>query len=304
MSCLYALCSGSLWMGSFVEPSKEYFAEYGEYTEYDLETYDNSQRNPTNGNKGKKGKKGTKGKKGKKSKPPFQLFPPYKGKPTYRYTSIGYMQSMHSAHAMTQEVYGAAEFDSADGTGMISGKDLTFDTGDIWRETPLQGFKITSATVYDNAYLLKLSLDLTQNEVTYTITDRSDRIQPIRLSDPFQPQLNVSFSRAFKVLGSMTYAGVNTSFGSYTMDVQDYTRPETYQPKSDVKIFGKSYGRYSGTPTLKRRQVGVGLDMGAMLVAYPYSKDVWMGVEWNGTVGVTPRDAYVNNSLGLVMHFK
>jgi len=211
---------------------------------------------------------------------------------------------MHSAHAMTQSVSGAAEFASADGTSMISGSDLTFDTGAIWRETPLQGFKITSATVYDNAYLLKLSLDLSKDEATYTIADRNEMIQPVRISDPFQPQLNVSFSRVFKVLGAMTYAGVNTSLGNYTMDIQDYTRPETYQPKSDVKIFGKSYGRYSGTPMLKRRQVGVGLDMGAMLVAYPYSKDVWMGIEWNGTVGVTPRDAYVSNSIGLVMHFK
>ena len=42
--------------------------------------------------------------------------------------------------------------------------------------------------------------------------------------------------------------------------------------------------------------------MGAMLVAYPYSKNIWMGVEWNGTVGVTPRDAYIN--LGIGMHFK
>ena len=295
VSGLYALCSTCLWMGTPTEHATDSVAEY------ELEEYDNRQRNPTNGNKGKKRKKGAKEKKGKQ---PFQLFPPYKGKPTYRYTSIGFMQSMHSAHAMTQEVYGAAEFTSADGTGMVSGSDLTFDTGDIWRDTPLQGFKITSATVYDNAYLLKLSLDLTRDEVTYTITDRNDMIQPIRLSDPFQPQLNVSFSRAFKVLGAMAYAGVNTSLGSYIMDVQDYTRPETYQPKSDVKIFGKSYGRYSGTPSLKRRQVGVGLDMGAMLVAYPYSKDIWMGVEWNGTVGMTPRDAYVNNSIGLVMHFK
>jgi hypothetical protein len=296
VSSLYALCLTCLSIESPVERLME--SSVSEYRGFALKEYDNRQRNPPNG---KKGKKGAKGKKGKQ---PFQLFPPYKGRPTYRYTSIGFLQSMHSAHSMTQSVSGAAEFTGADGTGMISGSDLTFDTGDIWSGTPLPGFKITSATVYDNAYLLKLSLDLAQDEATYTITDRNDMIQPIRLSDPFLPQMNVSFSRAFKVLGAMAYAGVNTSFGSYIMDVQDYTRPETYQPKSDVKIFGKSYGRYSGTPMLKRRQVGVGLDMGAMLVAYPYSKNIWMGVEWNGTVGVTPRDAYLNNSIGLVMHFK
>ena len=65
---------------------------------------------------------------------------------------------MHSAHGMTQSVSGAAEFTSTDGTEMISGSDLTFDTGDIWSGTPLPGFKITSAVVYDKAYLLKLSL--------------------------------------------------------------------------------------------------------------------------------------------------
>ena len=290
VSSFYLLCSTCLWTGSSEESSFD-----GSITEYGVEEYDNRQRNPPNGKNGKKGKKG---------KQPFQLFPPYKGRPTYRYTSIGFLQSMHSAHGMTQSVSGAAEFTSTDGTEMISGSDLTFDTGDIWSGTPLPGFKITSATVYDNAYLLKLSLDLAQDEATYTITDRNDMIQPIRLSDPFLPQMNVSFSRAFKLLGAMAYAGVNTSLGSYIMDVQDYTRPETYKPKSDVKIFGKSYGRYSGTPMLKRRQVGVGLDMGAMLVAYPYSKDIWMGLEWNGTVGVTPRDAYMNNSIGLVMRFK
>ena len=296
MSSMSVLCSTCLWLGSSIPPSEE--RSIAEYAEYDAEKYDNRQRHPSNG---KKGKKGAKGKQGKQ---PFELFPPYKGKATYRYTSIGFLQSMHSAHAMTQSVFGAADFTSADGTGMVSGNDITFDTGDIWRETPLPGFKITTAAVYDNAYLLKISLDLGQDEATYTITDRNEMIEPILLVDPFLPQLNVSFSRAFKVLGAMTYAGVNTSLGSYTMDVQGYTRPETYKPKSDVKIFGKSYGRYSGTPKLKRRQVGLGLDMGAMLVAYPYSKDVWMGIEWNGTVGVTARDAYLNNSIGLVMHFK
>ncbi len=172
------------------------------------------------------------------------------------------------------------QFTSADGSEIISGSDLTFDTGAIWSGTPLPEFRITTATVYDNVYLLKRSLNLAQDEATYTITDRNDMIQSIRLSDPFQPQLNVSFSRAVKVLGAMAYAGVNTSLGSYVMDVQDYTRPETYQPKSDVKIFGKSYGWYSGTPTLERRQVGFGLDMGQCWS--PIRTPKTFGWEWSG----------------------
>ena len=116
--------------------------------------------------------------------------------------------------------------------------------------------------------------------------------------------MNVSFSRAFKVLGAMAYAGVNTSFGSYILDIQDYTRPESYKPNGDVNIFGKSYGRYNGTPSIKRRQVGVGLDMGRCWLPTLTPKCVWMGIEWNGTIGVTPRDAYMSNSIGLVTHFK
>ena len=63
---------------------------------------------------------------------------------------------------------------------MVSGRDLTFDTGDIWRDVNLQGFKITAGSVYDNAYLLKFSLDLAQDEVTYTIADDNQMIQLAR----------------------------------------------------------------------------------------------------------------------------
>ncbi len=75
VSGLYALCLTCLRTESPVEPLMG--SSVAEYGEYDPEQYDNRQRNPSNG---KNGKKGAKGKKGKQ---PFQLFPPYRGRPTY-----------------------------------------------------------------------------------------------------------------------------------------------------------------------------------------------------------------------------
>ena len=95
----------------------------------------------------------------------------------------------------------------------------------------------------------------------------------------------------------MACAGVNLSAASYTADIWGWHRPEDYQAPGSIQGFSRELQIYIHT-NLRKRQMGLGVDAGAMLVSYKYSPNKW---GWNGMEQwVFMKDAYVTNSLNLV----
>lgn len=223
------------------------------------------------------------------------------GRITYEYTSLGMLYSIRNTRNFNSKVVsGPVDFDLTSGDERISSTGMKFETTDVWNAVPLNGFKINYGRVMKKRYLSKVGVNLITSDLSMMSTGGNDLIEPITMDRPFLFQLDYTLGGAFKVLGAMAYAGVNLSGASYTVDIHGWHRPEDYKPPGSIQGVTKRLNRYVSTPILRTRQVGIGVDAGAMLVSYKYSPNKWLGLEWNGTAGVFMKDVYVTNSLNLV----
>jgi hypothetical protein len=223
------------------------------------------------------------------------------GRITYEYTSLGFLYTVRNTRNFNSKVIaGPVDFDLASGEERISSTGLKFDTTDVWNTAPLDGFKINYGRVMKKRYLSKVGVSLITSDLSLQSTGGNDLIEPITMDSPFLFQLDYTLGGAFKVLGAMAYAGVNVSGASYTVDIHGWHRPEDYEAPESIQGVTRKLNRYVSTPLLRTRQLGIGVDAGAMLVSYKYSPNKWLGVEWNGTAGVFLKDVYVTNSINLV----
>ena len=248
-------------------------------------------------------KKGPNGKNGSKNqKSPHTMHKQgMLGRITYEYTSLGFLYTIRNTRNFNSKlISGPVDFDPASGDERISSTGMKFDTTDVWNAAPLEGIKINYGRVMKKRYISKVGLSLITSDLSIQSTGGNDFIAPVTLDRPFLFQLDYTLGGAFKVLGAMAYAGVNLSGASYTVDIHGWHRPEDYEAPESIQGVTRKLSRYVSTPILRTRQVGIGVDAGAMLVSYKYSPNKWLGLEWNGTAGVFMKDAYVTNSLNLV----
>ena len=264
-------------------------------SQFDLTTVPNGFNHPYGLENTDSYQNGSKQKKGVKQKQTS------KGRSNYRYTSIGPAVSMRNTHNLQSRVAaGPVEFDAADGASRLSGSDITLNTSELWNSGAIQGVKLNYGQVQKKKHFFKVSLSLLQGGQGITSNGGNEAILPIDMNSPWLGQLDYTWGRAFKAFGTMAYAGANISAASYNTNMSGWHRPENYTPREKVSDYPFTISELALPPRLRKRQVGIGVDIGAMLVSYNYSPNNWIGLEWNSTAGVFMRDAYVSTSLNLV----
>jgi hypothetical protein len=149
-------------------------------------------------------------------------------------------------------------------------------------------------------HFFKVSVSLMQNGQRVDSSGGNSDIAPIELHSPWLAQLDYTWGKAFKVFGTMAYAGANVFAAGYNTNMDGWSRPDNYSPREKILDYDFTVTQLSLPPRLRKRQLGVGMDFGAMLVSYKHTPNTWIGLEWNGTVGVSMRDTYITNSLMIV----
>ena len=219
----------------------------------------------------------------------------------YEYTSIGPAASMRNTRNLKSSVVaGPVQFESSDGSEPIGGSSISFNTSELWNTEPLLGVKVNHGQMLKRNHFFKVSVSLMQNGQRINGSGGNSNIKPIDMHTPWLGQLDYTWGRAFKVFGTMAYAGANVFAAGYNTNMDGWSRPDNYSPREKIFDYDFTIAQLSLPPRLRKRQVGVGMDFGAMLVSYKHTPNTWIGLEWNGTVGVSMRDTYITNSLMVV----